>query len=169
MLYKTSIVALLGVCLLQSCGSGKTSENSLPAAPVQEASPAPATADVPYTVAEGYFVKNTVKPGPLPAPRITTQQDFDNIFGAAAHMGKNGMPTAIDFAKQFVIAVVADETDMATELKPISLKKETGDQLVFTYETIKGAKQSYTIRPVLMVVVDNTHMGTVVLKDQQAH
>lgn len=163
MIFKTMTIALLGLCLLQSCGGSATHQDSaLPAAPVQEAPP---TADIAYTTAQGYFVKNTVPPGALPHPRIDTQQDFDQVFGPAATMGKNGMPTAIDFARQYVIAVVADETDMATELKPVSLRKEAGN-IVFTYQVIKGAKQSYTIRPVLLIVIDKTNEGPVIVKAQ---
>lgn len=164
MTFKTISIAALGICLLQSCGgSSTTHQNSaLPAAPLQEAPP---VADIAYTVAQGYFVKNTVPQGALPHPRIDTQQDFDQVFGPGATMGKDGRPTAIDFARQYVIAVVAGETDIATELKPVSLHKEAGN-IVFTYEVVQGDKQSYTIRPALLIVVDKTNEGAVIIKKQ---
>jgi hypothetical protein len=44
-------------------------------------------------------------------PVVTSQEAFDSLYHAAAVMGKDGAPTAIDFSKQFVIGVVLPLTN----------------------------------------------------------
>ena len=124
------------------------------------------TVTVPFTVIQRYFVKNTVKGAPT-NPRIDEQATFDNLFGAAAVMGKNGLPTSVDFAKQSIIAVITPETNRATELLPISLVKRTDGKLVFTYRKKTGAAQTSTTRPFLAVLIDKSVAGTVVLNEQR--
>lgn len=124
------------------------------------------TSTVPFTVVQHYFVKNTVKNAPN-NPRIDDQITFDKLFGAAAVMGKNGLPTSIDFAKQSVIAVISPETNRATELLPISLVKSTDGKLIFTYRKKTGATQTYTTRPFLAVLMDKNVTGMVVLNEQR--
>jgi len=123
------------------------------------------TATVPFTVVQRYFVKNTVRNAP-DNPRIDDQATFDNLFGAAAVMGKNGLPTSIDFAKQSVIAVICPATNRATELLPVSLIKQANEKLVFTYRKTTGAAQTYTTQPSLAVLIDKSAAGTVVLNEQ---
>lgn len=169
MIRKTAYIALISACMLSACqgsieikdDSGQTDTAAVPVAAPQE------NTDIPYVVAQNYFVKNTVKQGEVFNNKIETKEKFDASFGAAARMGKDGKPTEIDFAKQYVIAVINDETDIATELKPVSLKKESkNNAVVFTFQTIKGEKQSFTTRPCLILIVDKTNDGLVVVKEQ---
>lgn len=127
---------------------------------------APSTVTVPFTVIQRYFVKNTVRNAPT-NPRIDDQATFDNLFGAAAVMGKHGLPTSIDFANRSVIAVISPETNRATELRPISLVKRADGKLVFSYRKKTGATQTYTTRPFLAVLIDKHVTGTVVLSEQR--
>jgi hypothetical protein len=117
---------------------------------------------IPYAVAQNYFVKNTVKA--IENPKIENEADFNFYFGAATTMGKNGKPTAIDFAKEFAIAVVLPKTDTATTIQPLALIQTKDQSLVFEYKVILGNKQSYTSRPFLLVVVDKKFDGNVSLK-----
>ena len=118
--------------------------------------------NVPYDTVRNYFFRNDAT---VPAsPKISSQEQFDSLFGAAAFMGKDGQPTSIDFGRQFVIAVVLPETDIETALEPLSLTR-SGGELTFTYGKKEGGKVSYTMRPVLLVAVDKAHeTETVVLK-----
>ena len=59
--------------------------------------------DIPFQIINGYFVKNTFTNDHFPKAKITTQEEFDNIFGAAAFMGENGTPTAINCLGNFSI------------------------------------------------------------------
>ena len=118
--------------------------------------------NVPYDTVRNYFFRNDAT---VPAsPKISSQEQFDSLFGAAAFMGKDGQPTSIDFDRQFVIAVVLPETDIETTLEPLSLTR-SGGELTFTYVKKEGGKVSYTMRPLLLVAVDKAHeTETVVLK-----
>ena len=118
--------------------------------------------DVPYEVVKNYFFRNDAE---IPAsPLITTQEQFDSLFGAAAFMGKDGQPTHVDFDRQSVIAVVFPETDIETTLRPLSLTR-SGGSLTFTYGKEENDKLSYTIRPVLLVATDKAEGAeSVVLK-----
>jgi heat shock protein HslJ len=114
----------------------------------------------PFQVINGYFLKNTFIEDHLPNAKITTQNEFDELFGAAAFMGKNGMPTSINFKQQYVIAITEKETYFNTTISPISLKK-IANKILFEYRIIKGKQQSFTIRPLTMILVSKKYTGKV--------
>ena len=116
---------------------------------------------IPYTLCERYFVRNDAKT--VPNGKITTQSDFNRLFGEAATMGS--LPTTIDFSKQFVIAVSEKPTDYSTNYKPVSLCKKEG-KLLFTYSINRGEKLSYTIQPLLLITVDKKYETDVECKSK---
>ena len=116
--------------------------------------------NIPFQVINGYFVKNTFTEDHFPKAKITTQKEFDEIFGAAAFMGENGTPTAINFKQQYVIAITQKETDLNTTIFPISLKKNA-DKILFEYKIVTGKPQSYTIKPLIMILVNKRYKGKV--------
>lgn len=120
--------------------------------------------DIPYTVAQRYFLKNDVHQ--LPPRRITDRETFDTYFGAAAVMGANGRPTTIDFATNDVIAVVLPATDQSTTLTPISLRHATDGTIIFTYQATRGERLSYSTTPCLLILVDKSQQGDVRLNEQ---
>ncbi len=110
--------------------------------------------EVPFEVMQNYFFRNDAE---IPADaRIADAASFEALFGTAAFMGKNGEPTPVDFEREFVIAVVAPVTDRATELVPVTLLQADG-RLVFRYQQIVGAGQSWSMQPVLLVKVDRRY------------
>jgi heat shock protein HslJ len=115
---------------------------------------------IPFQVVNGYFVKNTFTKDQLDKAKITTQKEFDEIFGAAAFMGENGMPTSINFKQQYVIAVIEKVTDLNTTITPVSLKK-ISKTILFEYRTVKGEKQSFSIQPLTIIIVDKKYTGKV--------
>lgn len=118
---------------------------------------------LPFTVAERYFVKNNVSVVPVV---FKDKASFEKVFGMASFMGKNGLPTPIDFEKSFVIAVAEPETDHSTELMPVSLSK--GDNgLVFTYEAQIGEKMTYRMRPSMAIIVDKTLQAPVTVERKE--
>ncbi len=141
--------------MLCSCHASKTADKEQ----VDAVTSATQMAEIPYTVADGYFVRNDVKK--LPNGKFATQKDFEESFGMATVMGENGKPTEIDFAKQFVIAVSQPVTDRNTEITPISLKSDGDGGLVFSYRVKKGKKRSFSTVPLLVVVVDKKYKGYV--------
>ena len=68
-------------------------------------------------------------------------------------MGKDGMPTHIDFNKQFVVAIVGKETDLNTLYIPNHLTYQN-NQITFRYEIQESEKQSFTIIPTLLILID---------------
>lgn len=144
------LLGVLGSFMLLSCKSST--------APTNEQ-----CENIPYAVVRGYFVKNDADLSLLKDGKITSEKDFSALFGAATVMGEDGKPTVIDFTKQYVIAIVADQTDSAVVLNPLKLEK-AGDNLTFTYEYKVGEKQSYTIKPLLIVVVDSKYEGNLQIK-----
>jgi hypothetical protein len=110
--------------------------------------------DVPFEIAKNYFFK---KDCTLPAnPKITTEDNFSKLFGMATTMGKDGKPTPIDFSKQFVLAIVLPVTDFSTEINPVKVE-EKGDSLLYSYEVKTGEKQSYSIQPVSIIILDKKY------------
>ncbi len=120
------------------------------------------TAKVPYTQVKNYFVKNTFQQGDLKSPKIETQEEFDNIFGAAALMGKNGKPTEVDFSKQYVIAFIPEASDKKFTIAIKGIVKK-GKKILFNYAYSLGEKTSSTWQPFLAAVVDKKYDGEVVL------
>jgi uncharacterized OB-fold protein len=120
---------------------------------------------VPFTLLKNYFVKNDIQK--LDNPKIETQEKFNEIFGMGATMGKEGKPTAMDFNKQYVIAVILPETDTMITVELVSLTKEENGNIILTFKTEVGQKQSFTTRPNFGILVDKTEVGKIELKEQK--
>lgn len=144
------VFAVISTFLMVSCRNTSTIQES--------------TENVPYEIVHGYFVKNDADLSTLKNGKITTEAEFSTIFGPAAVMGSNGMPTVVDFSKQYIIAVIGNNTDSAVAIVPVSLVQK-GDHLTFTYEYKVGDKQSFTIQPSLAIVVDSKYAGDLELKE----
>ena len=152
-------LTLLTALFLTSCNQEKKSENAEITQTESEVT------DISYTVAKNYFVKNTVKE--LDNPKIETEEKFHEIFGMATTMGKDGMPTDIDFDNQYVIAIILPETDLMTDVFPVSLQKDENGEITLTYKTVIGEKQSYTTRPNFQIIVNKAENGIIKLKEEK--
>ena len=109
------------------------------------------SSEVAFEVAKNYFFKNNQE---IPAsPKITSEEVFYQLFGMATTMGKDGKPTAIDFTRQIVLAIVLPVTDLETEITPVKVEAK-GDSLFYTYEVKTGEKQSYSIQPISLIVLN---------------
>jgi hypothetical protein len=119
--------------------------------------------DLPFSVAENYFLKNDVTE--IANPKIERAEVFNSYFGMATTM--NSKPTPIDFDVQYVVAVMQPATDVMTAIKPVSLKRISPRQIELAYKIEKGEKLSYTMTPNLIVVVDRSNDGMIVLKEEK--
>lgn len=109
---------------------------------------------VAFTQLNNYFFKNNQE---IPTtPKITTAEEFSQLFGMATVMGKEGKPTDVDFENEFVIAVVLPVTDVFTELTPVSLNK-SDKGLIFTYQKSLGGKQTWSMQPILLIKVSREY------------
>lgn len=133
-LFKITLIFSI-ICSLGACKSTTTLSN------------------IPYTQAERYFVKNTVKDGSILMMRISSAKTFDEYFGAAAVMRANGKPTTIEFDKQCAIAIIHPSTENNTTFSNYTLQK-SDNKTIFSYKIEKGEKQSFTSRPFLLLIVD---------------
>ncbi|MBP6575821.1 MAG: hypothetical protein KA796_01905 [Chryseobacterium sp.] len=116
---------------------------------------------VPYAVAKNYFVKNTYPEKDFHILRITTQTQFDEIFGMATVMGKDGAPTPIDFQKNFVIALI-DNVSNTTEEIVIESLKENNSKLTVLYDlSSRSQPSSASFRYFKILIVDKKFEGPV--------
>ncbi len=104
--------------------------------------------DIPFTEVQRYFFSGGDKSG---GEFVYYSDDaFGAAFRPAAVMGKDGMPTEVDFSKEFVIAAVLPVTDIYTEVSAQSLETD-GKELVFTYIEKSGEKQGWSMQPALII------------------
>ena len=130
---KKILFAFAAIMALAACG------NKQAATPTSEDNVE--SSEVAFEVAKNYFFKNDQM---IPEyPKLVSEEEFTKLFGMATTMGEDGKPTAIDFTKQFVLAIVLPETDFATEIYPVKVE-EKGDSLLYSYEVKTGEKQSFT-------------------------
>ncbi|MBR5725909.1 MAG: hypothetical protein IKX56_04145 [Muribaculaceae bacterium] len=115
-----------------------------------------------YTRMNNYYVNNNFPDGTHKLV-IHNQQDFENVFGQAAVMGRNGQPTRIDFSRQFVVAMIMPVTNRQTTIETALLRR-LGDRLYFSYIIDEGHKTSYTLRPFTAVVVSRNEPSDVVFQ-----
>ena len=113
---------------------------------------------IPYTTLENYFVRNDVDCFKQQRIIIYNKQDFEKYFGMAAYMG--GLPTEINWNKQYVVALILPETKRATSIYPVAVKTTDNQCLVFSYEVKKGDKLSYTMVPFTAVAIDKPDQAT---------
>jgi hypothetical protein len=108
-----------------------------------------------YTVANGYFVKNNYSVDTLQCVIITDRKQLDDLLGMAATMGTNGRPTDIEFNRQYAIACIHPATDYATTVQT-SFLSTNGDELRLKLKITKGARQSFTMVPLHLLVVEGS-------------
>ena len=105
-----------------------------------------------YTTLKNYFVRNDVDCSKQQRLIINNKTEFEKYFGMAAHMG--GLPTEVNWNKQFVIALVLPETKRATSIYPVNVKATDNNILVFSYLVKKGDNMSHKMVPFIAVAVD---------------
>lgn len=111
---------------------------------------------IPFTVANNYFA--IVDVDSISHYKITSEEEFNKLFNMAAHMGKDGTPTPIDFSKQYAIAVVLPTSNHQTDITDINISPKTDGTACFNY-SIKtdSAEMSYSIRPMALVIIDKKY------------
>ena len=142
-----TIVLALGALLLLSCNGCSFMDKMYAAQKIDEVA-----TPIPYTTLENYFVHNDVDCSKQQRLIIDNKADFEKYFGMAAHMG--GMPTAVNWNKQFVIALVMPETKRATAIYPVNVKATDNNILVFSYMVKKGDNMSHKMVPFIAVAVN---------------
>lgn len=129
----------------------------------------PAVADnaVPYELAKNYFISNTLE-NSEPLVAIGDEQTFNEYFGMATIMGKDGQPTPIDFNKDFVICISVPTTDVASTISVESLVQNPYSTLALNYRVTRGEKQSYSTHPFELLIVSKRYEMPVTLNEVSA-
>ena len=114
-----------------------------------------------FTELENYFVRNDVDCSKQQRLILDNKTDFEQFFGMGTFMG--GMPTDVNWNKQYVVALVLPETNRETIITPIDVRQD-GDNVVLCYKVERGhEKLSYTMVPFTAVAIDKP------ATDQQMH
>lgn len=117
-----------------------------------------------FRMLENHFVKNTVTT--LDNPKIESENEFNQIYGKATILGKEGQPTIIDFKKEFLIVVILPETYFQTAFGEIGVEKDKYNRLIISYKVQKGTKQTYSSRPSFAVIINKSEKGQIHIKEQ---
>jgi hypothetical protein len=80
-------------------------------------------------------------------------------------MGAGGEPTPIDFDEQYVIVLHHPTTAQKIELIPLGLVKKDGN-ITLTYRQTEGEQLSFTIHPLLILVVNKKFDGNLILQKE---
>ena len=161
---RNTFIAVAASIFIASCqNSSKINKTETEQNVVKDTMDTNVPQEIAFTLIRNYFVKNTVKV--IEQAKIESAEKFNEIFGMATTMGKDGKPTEIDFTKQYVIAVIKPETDLETTLEPVSLSKDSKNKLSLNYKFVQGQKQSYTIRPFFAIIVDKALNGEIELNE----
>ena len=99
---------------------------------------------------------------------ITDSYEFRQVFGQASINNRYGVPTDVDFRREFVVAVILPVTNRYTEIEPVSVNRE-GDRVYFTYQVFRGAMQSYYTQPFTAVVLDRRDLVEIVFQQVNAN
>lgn len=111
-----------------------------------------------YTTLENYYVRNDVDFSKQRRLIFDNEQDFESFFGKAATMG--GLPTAVNWNKQYVVAIVLPETKRATAIEPVSVKVANDNVMVFSYHVKKGDKMAHSMVPFTAVAIEKPASAT---------
>ena len=147
-----TIILAMGVLLLMCCNCSFMDKMYAAEKIDKVATP------VHYTTLENYFVRNDVDCSKQRRLILDNQQDFDAFFGKAATMG--GLPTTVNWNKQYVVAIILPETKRATSIEPVAVKVTDNDVMVFSYHIKKGDKMSHSMVPFTAVAIDKPASAT---------
>lgn len=107
---------------------------------------------LPFYPVKHYFSKITVDR--TVGLYIQDEEMFNQYFGAATLMGKNGKPTKIDFNKYDVVAVIHPQTSSDISLIPEKVEINNENKRIFIYTVKQGKERTFSITPTLLIRID---------------
>ncbi|MDQ1095241.1 MULTISPECIES: hypothetical protein [Chryseobacterium] len=150
---KTFLFAVLAIAISTTSTSAQVAARKKEALSTMDSRTGRAVS-ITFREAKNYFTNNTAKPAVV---KIATQEEFDKYFGAAATM--KSKPTEIDFSKEYVLAVIGQESKNNISMKAQSVVKKADGKLVINYRKSVGKKQTYTIIPSIVLIVNKRTAG----------
>ena len=140
---KNIVIILISTLLVSSCTVNTPQKN------------------ISYKTAKKYFVKNINDNKDLTEKIITSQDEFERFFGAAATMGINGKPTPIDFSKENVLALIYPKTSLEVKIIPISLQEDERN-IVYSYKVIEGPQRSFMTIPNTIIIIQKPNSKKII-------
>lgn len=120
---------------------------------------------IPYQLANNYFVNNTYPDEEINVIKITSLKDFNEVFGMAATMGNDGQPTEIDFKNNFVVAVIDSENKVTESIYIKDLRIER-KKLNLRYGLKKRMQpSSASFRSAKILIINKDHRKAKVVGD----
>ncbi len=141
---------LLSVVMITSCNSGKkqSEESGVESTPAVSETAAPEDIPVEIKQLSGYFLKNSYElPKEVNVIEVVDNDQMKLVFGVGKTM--NNKVDAVDFNTSAVIGVALQPTDIKTDMK-IEKVEKSGDALNVYVLLVKGEKQSFTTKPVIL-------------------
>lgn len=114
---------------------------------------------VPYTVANGYVLRSCV--ADISYPVISSEAEFRGLFCNADSAVCGGVHTAIDFRRNYVIAVVLPAVEVETAIAPVSLQRDADNVITLKYRVKQGERSVPETHPTLILIVDRKYVGEV--------
>ena len=108
---------------------------------------------IPYQLAKNYFVKKNFNPNILTKSYIDNQKDFDEIFGVARTMSKEGEATKIDFKDEIAIPIILEETNIGSTIS-IDTVNIIGNKVKIVYTVTEVQPISYIIQPNEIIIIN---------------
>lgn len=108
---------------------------------------------VPFTTLEHYYVRNNAASNHVQRLILDTKEDFEAYFGEGAVMG--GMPTDINWRRQYVIALLLPVTNKQTMITPKEVKQSPGNVILY-YQVNTGRKTQYTLMPFVAIALERS-------------
>lgn len=131
---KNIIIILISTLLISSCTVNNTQKN------------------ISYKSARKYFAKNTYDNKDFTEKIMSSQEEFERLFGAAVTMGTDGKPTPIDFSNENVLALIYPKTNLEVKIIPVSLQ-ENKQNTVYSYKVLEGGPNGFMTIPNTIIII----------------
>lgn len=119
--------------------------------------------EVTYKLANRYFVKNNVENGLFYLTNVTTEEQFNSYFGAAAVMGEGGIPTQINFETEAIIGIIYPLTKSLPQLKIEQVIKKEGEiQILYSADIVDEGENW---RELLILILDKNTEAKVIFTE----
>lgn len=112
-----------------------------------------------YTELLNYYVKSGVVSKKIQRVVFDNETHFQQYFGEAAVMGRNGQPTPVNFKTQYVVAIILPVTDKDTQVIPAEIS-QVENTVIVNYRVKKGKKLGYNTIPFTAVAIDKPEVDS---------
>lgn len=110
-----------------------------------------------FKIADNYFVNNTVDNQLIYLPNISDDEQFNTYFGPAAVMGENGLPSDINFEKEYATAIIYPSTNELPNLKVESVTNNNG--VITVLYSAKQVEPGEKWREGTILILDKKDVG----------